>query len=252
MNQGTVVTEPDHGSANDEPALLLRHCQLGATTGADDRYHPTLKPDGAVLLAPDEQVLWQGRAGVSEYRYSEGMDRHDVRWTLPTPADILVTDRRLAYTCRKWDIGTTEPAVTLRHMVDRARAARRRRGIVATGQVRWQWPSRLYVKRGILLIVLGAYRMKGLPALVLSGCQADPQQVANTIRAAVARYRLARTGALAIEAAEANALRERIAAPVFSTGLSQASNLPGPLLFGYLTAEEYQQPDAARLARPPR
>jgi hypothetical protein len=252
-----VVHTPVAVTPTDEPPLLLHPRRPGtATVGIDDRHYPVLESDGRVALEPGETILWQGRAEIAEYRYSEGMDRHDVRWTLPAACDVTVTDRRLAFTCRR-GVAVVSPDGQLcspftaawRTAVRRARAATRRGRTLSVGQVRWQWPSRLYVKRGVLLLVMGAYRVNGLPTLALSGWRTDPQPVANTIRAAVARYRLEHTETLGVDPSEASALRERIDAPVFAAGSSQASNLPGPLLFGFLDAAEYRRPDAADLAR---
>ncbi|GIJ47683.1 hypothetical protein Val02_45690 [Virgisporangium aliadipatigenens] len=245
-----AVHTPEETTVADEPPLLLHPRRPGtAAVGIDDRHYPVLTADGRIALEPGETILWQGRAEIAEYRYSEGMDRHDVRWTLPAACDVTVTDRRLAFTCRR-GLAVTPPDGAWRAALRLARSVTRRRRTLSAGQVRWQWPSRLYVKRGVLLLVMGAYRVNGLPTLALSGWRTDPQPVANTIRAAVARYRLDNAETLGVDPAEAAALRERIDAPVFAAGSSQASNLPGPLLFGFLDAAEYRRPDAAELASP--
>lgn len=105
----------------------------------DDGVFPRLNRAHRVLLEDKEQVLWQGRLDVAGYLV--GMDTADreLCWTLPRPAQVTLTDRRLAYVCGDWDIGIA----TGRGRNSAGHRFANTRTRIAVGQIRWQWPSRL-------------------------------------------------------------------------------------------------------------
>lgn len=211
-------------------------------------------PGAPVRLELGERILWRGRTDLAEHRYTETMDRHAVRWTLPGGADVVVTDRRIAY---------ASAGGSLYHASADHRPGR------AVGHIRWHWPYHLYVCPGRLggpeapadrqatrlLLVCGAAQAGGKPVLVLSGGDlADlpaADALANTIRRAVAAFRLDRAAAIGINPVHAQALSRRLVGPAFANRLGgppQAVNLPGALLYGFLTADEYRLAAAMTVA----
>lgn len=105
----------------------------------DDGAFPKLNRAHRVLLEEREQVLWQGRLDVAGYLVGMATSDRELCWTLPRPAQVTLTDRRLAYVCGDWDIGVTTGRG--RNSAGHRFASTRTR--VAIGQIRWQWPSRL-------------------------------------------------------------------------------------------------------------
>lgn len=207
-------------------------------------------PSGVpVRLELGERVLWRGHTGLSEHLYSDAMDRHAVRWTLPAGADVVVTDRRIAYA------GAGGPGSLYLASADRHPSR-------AVGHVRWHWPYHLYVCPGgspeqpsRLLLVCGAAQAPGKPALVMAGGDLAGlpavDALANTIRRAVATFRLDRAGQIGITPIHAQALSRRLVGPTFANrlgGPQQAVNLPGALLYGFRTANEYRLAAAMTVA----
>jgi hypothetical protein len=117
----------------------------------DDAVYPAITADLQCRLAPGETMLWHGTATVSCLQ--EGGKSLEQVWELPA-CDVLVTNQRLVYLCPNftkgstaWGFGPLGIAVALIVMaVSHLRAANRRRGRVATGQVRFQWPTGLTVE----------------------------------------------------------------------------------------------------------
>lgn len=107
--------------------------------GPDDGAFPRLDRAHRVLPEEGEQVLWQGRLDVAGYLVGIARNDQELCWALPRPAQVTLTDRRLAYVCGDWDIGVAagRGRNSARHRFGSARSR------VATGQIRWQWPSRL-------------------------------------------------------------------------------------------------------------
>lgn len=108
-------------------------------TAPDGGAFPRLDRAYQVILEAGEQVLWQGRLDVAGYLVGMTVTDRELCWSLPRPAQVTVTDQRLAYVCGDWDIAVAvgRDRNSARH---RFRSARTR---VATGQLRWQWPTRL-------------------------------------------------------------------------------------------------------------
>lgn len=104
-----------------------------------DAVFPRLNRSHQVLLEEGEQVLWQGRLDVAGYLVGIAPADRELCWALPRPAQVTLTSQRLAYVCGDWDIGVT--AGRGRNSAGHRFASTRTR--VATGQIRWQWPSRI-------------------------------------------------------------------------------------------------------------
>ncbi len=243
----------------------------------DDRLHPVPDPRGTIRTEPGEQVLWRGRVRLAEHVYTEAMDGYRVSWELPGLADVTVTDRRLGYVCRNWR-GTAERHSPIAHAVrwgraamDRARSAVHQHRPVVVGQVRYEWPHRLYVlpaRDGIpgtppgrlargsrVLVVCAAYRTEGRPTLLL--CEGDvgavpgADRLANILRTAILRFRLRRAQELGLFPADVAGLRAALTAPGFATrtgGRSQGINLRGGLYLGCVGEAGYRRPDAVAAA----
>jgi hypothetical protein len=235
---------------------------------ATDTRHP-------IRLAPGETVLWRGRVWLAEHVYTDAMDDYRVRWALPAPADLIVTDRRLAYVCRYRERSPrsgagpagsspagSSPAGSSATGSSSARsswlgscAGLVRPRTVATGQVRYEWPNRLYVlpaREGVprdgarrlvrtsrLLLACAAYRSPGRPTLLLSdGDIADvpaADELGNLLRAEITRFRLANAAALRLLPIEVEALAAQTDAPGFANrvgGRSQCVNLLGGRFVG--------------------
>ncbi|WP_205650089.1 translation initiation factor 2 [Actinoplanes solisilvae] len=148
-----------------------------------------------------ERVLWSGRSAVAEYAFDEPASLP--RWTLPEETEIVVTDERVIY---------------------------RGPGAHDTGELRWHWPQHLRVQPGgrdagrqatvtqIQLVCAGP--QGSFPALVLAGGDLatvrDADRLANTLRQAIARYRVENAGRLGIPAPQARMLSRLVIGPEFS------------------------------------
>jgi hypothetical protein len=238
-----------------------------------------------VRLELGERILWRGHTNLAEHLYTDTMDGHTVRWTLPGLADVVVTDRRIGYA------SADGPGALYV-------ASANRRPSRAVGHIRWHWPYHLYVCPGRLgspaarpggsdpddlpagvtgpevdapgggrpagpahpqatrlLLVCGAPQAGGKPALVLFGGDlADlpaADALANTIRRAVAAFRLERAAQLGLTPVHAQALSRRLIGPDFANrlgGRAQAVTLPGALLYGFMTPAEYRMAAALTVA----
>jgi hypothetical protein len=114
-----------------------------------DLLFPELSEDGDLALAPGEFIGWQGRGLVECLRF-RGSWTTD--WASGKPMDLVLTNRRLIYSLEKYDTGNTyfgglvvDAAILT--AVSKARAALRRRGRVAVGQVRCEWPREVWSTR---------------------------------------------------------------------------------------------------------
>jgi hypothetical protein len=83
---------------------LMTIRELDGDTVDDDRW-PAMTADGLVRLSADETIRWRGRATVSESCRRQGQESERV-WSLTEPADILVTDQRLVFSCGKFQKGS--------------------------------------------------------------------------------------------------------------------------------------------------
>jgi hypothetical protein len=117
----------------------------------DDTLYPAVTQQQQCRLAPGETVLWSSIATVGCLHSDGGILRQT--WELEA-CHILVTDQRLAYLCPKFTKGSTAwgfgpvgiAAALVITSASHLRAANRRRGRVAAGQIRFQWPTQVTVE----------------------------------------------------------------------------------------------------------
>src|SRR6266567_2193965 len=174
---------------------LIAICEVGKTD-RDETLYPSFDTDGEVILEPDEETLWTGEAQLMQAKQPEGSKI----WALPASAEIIATDQRLIYSCWKYDKGATWSGTSVTAQVltagSRMHAVARRRGKVAAGQVRYQWPMNVIYSINRTLV--------GTVSYVLLTCQVGQQNVGLRLEVdrhvgaelsellvrAIARYRL--------------------------------------------------------------
>ncbi|WP_232533806.1 hypothetical protein [Plantactinospora sp. KBS50] len=214
----------------------------------EDGSSPRLGWRRELVLEPGERVVWRGLAEIAGYLLRPRcVDRERV-WALPRAAEVAVTDRRLAYVCAGWTLAAAEPIPGGPRHRRQEPSAR-----IATGQVRWQWPSRLHVlppsveadRPGQLMLVSDSLRTIRQPALALSsGDLTDGDArlgLAHLIRRAVARFRLADPSVTDLSPPERDALRARTHAAGFAAELidPRGVDLPGSLPVEFLHRDDY-------------
>jgi hypothetical protein len=167
-----------------------------------------LSPAGTDLgpLDGGERVLWRGRCAVAEYAFDEASSLP--RWTLPEETDVIVTDRRVRYVL---DVAETQ----------------------SSGELFWLWPQHLRVQPGnretgrsgtVTQIQLVCKGPEGtFPALVFAGGElstvAAADHLANTMRQAIARFRVENADLIGVPAVQARMLSRLVIGPEFSNHL---------------------------------
>ncbi|GAB2628588.1 hypothetical protein Aab01nite_21840 [Paractinoplanes abujensis] len=157
------------------------------------------------ISADSERILWSGHTAVAEYAFDEPASLP--RWTLPEETEVVVTDQRVLY---------------------------RGPGAADTGELRWPWPQHLRVQPGsrdtgrqatvtqIQLVCAGPGG--SFPALVFAGGElttvGDADRLANTLRQAIARYRVEHATDLGIAPPQLRMLSRLVIGPEFT-------NFPG-------------------------
>ncbi|MBL7254999.1 translation initiation factor 2 [Paractinoplanes lichenicola] len=157
------------------------------------------------ISTDSERILWSGHTAVAEYAFDEPASLP--RWTLPEETEVVVTDQRVLY---------------------------RGPGAADTGELRWPWPQHLRVQPGnrdtgrqatvtqIQLVCAGPGG--SFPALVFAGGDlttvGDADRVANTLRQAIARYRVEHATDLGIAPPQLRMLSRLVIGPEFT-------NFPG-------------------------
>ncbi|MEU2614660.1 hypothetical protein ABZ570_24220 [Micromonospora sp. NPDC007271] len=207
---------------------------------ADDAARPALDRRHALVPEPGERVLAQHRLGVAGQLL--GPTENVRAWELPAPATVTVTDRRLAYVCPDAELSVVPGR-------DDRTAARHRRPVrlsrLVSGQIRWQWPSRLELADGPdgdleLRVVCDALRTIRQPALALAGPDALIITLARQVRRAVAAFRLVRPELVELSPPERDTLLFRVGgAPGPARG---AVTLPGSLPVEFLSRDDYYRP----------
>ncbi|RKN42161.1 hypothetical protein [Micromonospora endolithica] len=204
----------------------------------DDDVGPVLDRRHELALDPGERVLHRHRLHAEGYLLdpTEGWRC----WGLPDPVAVTVTDRRVAY------VG----AGSQMSVVGVAGDARHRRGVrmpgLVSGQIRWQWPSRLEVLpadpggTARLLVVCDALRTIRQPALALAGPVAEIVELAERVRRAVAEFRLLHPDLVDLSPPERDvlALRVRPAPPARAGRIT----LPGSLPVEFHSRDDYYRP----------
>ncbi|MFC4067600.1 translation initiation factor 2 [Actinoplanes subglobosus] len=177
-----------------------------------------------------ERVLWRGRCAVAEYAFDEASSLP--RWTMPEETDVIVTDRRVRY------VHDTE---------DTHRS----------GELFWLWPQHLRVQPGnretgrngtVTQIQLVCKGPDGtFPALVFAGGEltkiSAADHLANTIRQAIARFRVENADLIGVPAVQARMLSRLVIGPEFSNhlgGQGQTVTLLGEV---QVPAPDVKEPD---------
>jgi hypothetical protein len=221
----------------------------------DDCASPLLDKHRAVVLEPAEEVLWRGRVNLAGYLIGNRSVQAERRWTLPRCADVVITDRRLAYVCDDWDlvrVGATRAAGVRPGRRPALGSGTR----IATGQILWQWPVRLHLRpapgpQGVL-IVCDSMRETRRPALALAGGAAgradDARRLAVLIRRAVAGFRLANPDVVELSPRERDGLAARAGGALCLDELTdplRGVGLPGGLPVEFVSRDDYYHPARA-------
>jgi hypothetical protein len=184
-----------------------------------------------------ERVLWRGRCAVAEYAFDEASSLP--RWTLPEGTDVVVTDRRVRYV---YDDENTR----------------------SSGELFWLWPQHLRVQPGnretgrngtVTQIQLVCKGPEGtFPALVFAGGELSKisaaDHLANTMRQAIARFRVENADLIGVPAVQARMLSRQVIGPEFSNhlgGQGQTVTLLGevPVPAPEVKEPSYEQPTYA-------
>ncbi|MFJ8581315.1 hypothetical protein [Micromonospora sp. NPDC093277] len=213
---------------------------------ADDPARPLLDRGYALVPEPGEQVLGQHRLEVSGQLL--GPSETARAWRLAAPAEVTVTDRRLAYVCLDSELSLVSGR-------DGRTYARHRRPVrlsrLVSGQIRWQWPSRLELVDGPevggeLRVVCDALRTIRQPALALAGPDLEIVALARQISRAVAEFRLVHPEMVELSPPERDTLLFRFGG---APGPARGSvTLPGSLPVEFLSRDDYYRPAADAVA----
>lgn len=201
---------------------------------------------GPVLDRRHQLALESGERTIGRYRlHAEGHLLDPTEgwrcWSLPEPVAVSVTDRRIAYAGNGSQLSVVDAASGSRH-----RRAVRLPGLVS-GQVRWQWPSRLELSgptadgAARLLVVCDALRTIRQPALALTGPADAVTELARQVRRAVAAFRLAHPELVDLSPPERDALALR-ARLVLPAGADRVT-LPGSLPVEFHSRDDYYRRD---------
>ncbi|MEU5787472.1 hypothetical protein ABZ754_07060 [Micromonospora purpureochromogenes] len=214
----------------------------------DDELRPVLDRRYELVPEPGERVLRRLRTPVAGCLLSPTGTRR--QWVLPAPATVTVTDRRLAYVCAGAELSVVSGR-------DGWSDARHRRALrlsrLVSGQIRWQWPSRLELPSpagraadgpapdptadGELLVVCDALRTIQQPALALGGPAGTVTELARLVRRSVATFRLSHPDLVELSPPERDELARR-AAPGPLDGVARVT-LPGSLPVEFLSRDDY-------------
>ncbi|PWU58085.1 hypothetical protein DLJ47_00450 [Micromonospora sp. S4605] len=208
----------------------------------DDDVAPVLDRRHELVPEPGERVLWRHRLHAAGYLL--GPTEAWQRWALPAAVAVTVTDRRIAYAGGGWQlavVGGARDTARHRHRV-------RTPGLVS-GQIRWQWPSRLELvpagpdRPAELLVVCDALRTIWQPALALAGPADEVTELARQVRRSVAAFRLTRPQLVDLSPAERDVLRLRAGGgPLAGDG---RITLPGSLPVEFRSRDDYYHPAGA-------
>ncbi|MFG2064192.1 hypothetical protein ACGFIK_22550 [Micromonospora sp. NPDC048871] len=199
---------------------------------ATDDTSPTLDRRHELVPAQDEWVLARHQVKVAGHLLGPTEARRT--WALPEAVTVTVTDHRLVY------VGSTPRMAVV--------GARPRRGAstLISGQIRWQWPSRLELSStgagsaARLLVVCDALRTIQQPALALIGPGPQIERLSQEIRRAVATFRLTRPELVDLSPPERDALsRHALVSP--HPGQPRVI-LPGSLPVEFRSRDDYYRP----------
>ncbi|MFF5181452.1 hypothetical protein ACFY2Q_25770 [Micromonospora sp. NPDC000316] len=198
----------------------------------DDDAGPALDRHYDMRPLPGEKVLGRHRLSVAGYLLGPTDAR--LGWQLPGAVSVTVTDQRICW------VGTgSQLSLVAGDRTPRSRPGSRLTGLM-TGQVRWQWPSRLEcapTDPAELLIVCDALRTIQQPALALGGPPNELIALARQVRRAVAVFRLTRPELVDLSAQEHDVLLLR-AGPALLAGETRVT-LPGSLPVEFRSRDDY-------------
>jgi hypothetical protein len=232
---------PDDGS----PFFIAPHRFDTAETA--DR--PVLDRHHTPVPEPGERILGRYHLTLAGHLLDPAGARR--QWALGPAATVTVTDRRIVHVCA--DLTLAPVGTGPRHR----RSLRPARPV--SGQIRWQWPSRLELRPAgpegpaELLIVCDALRTIQQPALGLGGAPTrELAALARLVRRAVAAFRLANPALVELSAAERDALLRRAGTSAVVRGVPVT--LPGSLPLEFLSRDDYyptgSRPRRVTLRRP--
>ncbi|MEU6077507.1 hypothetical protein [Micromonospora sp. NPDC047074] len=203
---------------------------------ADDDVAPVLDRRHELIAEAGERVLSRHRLHASGHLLGPTESRR--RWTLPEPVTVTVTDRRIVY------VGGGPQLALVGQGGD---GTRHRRGVrlpgLVSGQIRWQWPSRLELLPAgpdahvSLLVVCDALRTIQQPALGLTGGVGEVTELTRRVRRAAAGFRLTHPELVDLSPPERDVLAVRAGA-----GLSAGEvriTLPGSLPVEFRCRDDY-------------
>lgn len=204
----------------------------------DDGDRPVLDHRYALVPEPGERVLGEHRLRVAGHLL--GPTEGTRSWTLPGPTTVTVTDRRVAYVC-------TGSELALVSGREGRAGARHRRPVrpsrLVSGEVRWQWPSRLELLTdgpagaAELLIVCDALRTIRQPALALGGPARLVAELARQVRRAAATFRLVHPELVELSPPERDELVSRVGGGPFPD--QGRVTLPGSLPVEFRSRDDY-------------
>ncbi|MEV0879881.1 hypothetical protein AB0I85_18870 [Micromonospora echinofusca] len=209
---------------------------------ADDDVTPALDRRHELVVEAGERVLARRRLHASGHLLGPTEARQ--RWTLPEPVAVTVTDRRIAY-------AGAGPQLAL--VGGAGAGARHRRGArlpgLISGQIRWQWPSRLELlaaehgehgEHARMLVVCDALRTIQQPALGFTGPAGQIVELTRLVRRAVAGFRLTHPELVDLSPPERDVLAVRAGA---GPGAGETRiTLPGSLPVEFQSREDYYRP----------
>ncbi|MFI6231044.1 hypothetical protein ACIBCR_27475 [Micromonospora echinospora] len=225
-------------TSDDASPFFIAPHRFDATGAADQ---PVLDRHHEPVPEPGERVLARHRLTVAGHLLGPALDRR--QWSLAPTATVTVTDRRIVHVCG--DLALAPVDAGPRH--------RRRTIRPASGQIRWQWPSRLELRptapdgSADLLVVCDALRTIAQPALALGGPAREIATLARLVRRAVAAFRLANPTLVELSVAERDVLLRR--AGTGSVVRGTRVTLPGSLPVEFLSRDDYYHPGSARPRR---
>ncbi|SCG59265.1 hypothetical protein [Micromonospora inositola] len=209
--------------------------------GDDDAARPVLDRRYALVPEPGERVLALHRLRVAGHLL--GPTESARSWVLPAPATVTVTDRRVAYACGGSELALVagrDGSTGTRHRHP-ARLSR-----LVSGQIRWQWPSRLELRAddpdgdAELLVVCDALRTIRQPALALGGPVPLVAELARQVSRSVAAFRLVHPELVDLSPPERDGLASRVGSTPFRA--AGRVTLPGSLPVEFLSRDDYYRP----------
>ncbi|MEU4676983.1 hypothetical protein [Micromonospora sp. NPDC023737] len=203
----------------------------------DDEVGPLLDRRYELMPALGEQVLWRHRLEVAGHLLGPSEIRRV--WALPGPVAVTVTDQRIVWVGEGSQLAVMSGGRAVG--IARHRQPVRLPGLLS-GQIRWQWPSRLELAStgpddpARLLIVCDALRTIQQPALALTGPADEIARLARQVCRAVAAFRLGRPQMVDLSPQERDVLALRSAGRVIG---EERITLPGSLPVEFRSRDDY-------------